>query len=387
MNTPHSVYYIDTSGKLEELCRSLMDCDWLALDTEFLREKTYFSRFCLLQIATETSVACIDPLALSSLTPLLDLLYTPGIVKVFHAGRQDLEIFFHLWGRLPRPIFDTQLAAPLLGFPEQISYASLVFDMLGIRLEKSHSRTDWSRRPLSQEQLRYAAEDVIYLGMIYQKLRAQLTELRRLDWLDDDFNKLVDPALYENRPELAWQRVTAAHQLKGAQLSVLQTLAAWREEVARREDLPRNWLLRDEVMLDLARIQPTTPEELASLRGIGERVARRRGGELCQLIREARNRPPQDVAARPKPTRRTAEQEALLDVLMGVVRLIAERNRLNPAVIGGRKDLEQLLDTSGFCRLQTGWRKNLVGDELEAILRGAHSLSVVNGQLRVNDHA
>ncbi len=387
MNIHYSVDYIDTSEQLAELCHSLTHSGWLALDTEFLREKTYFPKFCLLQIATDTRVICIDPLAITTLTPLLELIYAPDIVKVFHAGRQDLEIFYHLWGKLPFPIFDTQIAAPLLGYPEQISYAALVYELLGRQLNKAHSRTDWSRRPLSQEQLRYAADDVIYLGMIYQKLSEQLGELARLEWLEDDFNKLISSSLYENRPELAWQRITAAYQLKGAQLSVLQALAAWREEVARKQDLPRNWLLRDDVIVDLARMQPNSVEALSSLRGLSERVVRRHGNQLCQLIREAQSRLPNDVAARPKPVRRSVEQEALLDVLMGVVRLIADRNRLHPAVIGGRKELEQLLDDPEHCRLRTGWRKNLVGDELDAILQGARSLSVVRGQLQVNERA
>ncbi|WP_347257800.1 ribonuclease D, partial [Methylocaldum sp.] len=163
--TPLSqISYIDSPSQLQDFCRAVENSPWLAVDTEFLREKTYFPKFCLLQIATADKIACIDPLALESLDPVADLLFDPAITKVFHAGRQDLEIFFHLWGKLPAPIFDTQIAAPLIGLPEQISYAGLISELLGITLGKGHARTDWSLRPLADAQLRYAADDVVHLG-------------------------------------------------------------------------------------------------------------------------------------------------------------------------------------------------------------------------------
>ncbi|HUL10883.1 MAG TPA: ribonuclease D [Methylococcaceae bacterium] len=387
MNNPAPPLYVDSPHSLRHFCDSLRGARWLALDTEFLREKTYFPKFCLLQIAAENGVACIDPLALKSLHPLLEIIYDPNITKVFHSGRQDLEIFYHLCGKLPTPVFDTQIAAPLLGFAEQISYAGLVGELIGVNLNKAHARTDWARRPLSPEQLRYAADDVIYLSAVYQKLLPRLDKLGRLDWLGEDFAELTDPALYENPAELAWQRVSGAHQLKGQQLSVLQALAAWREQTARAKDLPRGWLLKDETIFDLARQQPTRAEELRAVRGIDDRTVSLHGPILWHLIQEARDRPPPPIELKPRPTKKTAEQEALLDVLMAVIRLRAAQNTLNPAILASRKDLEQLLEQVDNARLLQGWRKKMVGAELAAVLDGELSLTIAGGRLLIRPHA
>jgi len=387
MKNATPLLYVDTPERLRHFCDSLQGARWLALDTEFLREKTFFPKFCLLQIASENGVGCIDPLKLESLHPLFEIIYDPAITKVFHAGRQDMEIFYHLCGRLPAPVFDTQIAAPLLGFAEQISYAGLVSELLGVNLNKAHARTDWTRRPLSPEQLRYAADDVIYLAAIYQKLLARLDQLGRLDWLEGDFAELTDPVLYENPAELAWRRVSGAHQLKGSQLAVLQALAAWREQTARGKDLPRGWLLKDEAIFDLARQQPTRAEELRAVRGIDDRFVKTHGLIVCQLIQEARSRAPMPVELKPRPARKTAEQEAVLDVLMAVVRLRAAQNTLNPAILASRKDLEQLMDQAEDAKLLQGWRKKMAGEELAAVLGGEVSLTIAGGSLLVCPHA
>ena len=382
-----SPLYIDTADKLRELCESLASVPWIALDTEFLREKTYFPKFCLLQIAAGEVVACVDPLAVEDLSPLLAILLDPGVTKVFHSGRQDMEIFYHLCGKLPGPVFDTQLAAPLLGLAEQVSYAGLVAELLGVNLTKSHSRTDWSRRPLSPEQIRYAADDVIYLAQAYRALLPRLEQLGRLGWLDGDFAELADPALYENPPALAWQRIGGVYQLKSKALSIVQTLAAWREQTARAQDLPRGWILKDDALLDLARQQPVNAEQLSHVRGIDERMAKRHGATICKLIQEAAARPPQALADKGRSPKKTAEEEALLDLLMAVVRLRAAQNTLNPSTLAGRKDLEQLLDEEPHARLLHGWRKAMAGDELVAVLRGELGLKVEGGRLRVERHA
>jgi len=176
--------FVDTSQSLAQLCRRLRDSDWLALDTEFVRDRSYYPRLCLLQVANEEVVACIDPLALPDMAELFSVIYDPGITKVFHAGRQDLEILYHLFGKLPQPLFDTQIAAALLGWGDQIGYGALVKAMLGVELPKAHSRTDWSIRPLSPEQIRYAADDVRYLRQLYQRQRQRLDELGRTEWLE-----------------------------------------------------------------------------------------------------------------------------------------------------------------------------------------------------------
>jgi ribonuclease D len=385
--TPLSqITYIDSPRQLRDFCEAVKNASWLAVDTEFLREKTYFPKFCLLQIASADKVACIDPLALESLEPVADLLFDPAITKVFHAGRQDLEIFFHLWGQLPAPIFDTQIAAPLIGLPEQISYAGLISELLGMTLGKGHARTDWSLRPLTDAQLRYAADDVIHLGTAYLKLRRQLEALGRLDWPEGDFFAMLNSQLYENAPEQAWQRIGGHYQLNASQLAVLQALAAWREDNARQQDIPRSWLVKDEVLFDLARLQPTNADKFKLIRGLDERIVKRYGGQLCRIIEEAKHRPPPAVSLKPRQAKKTPEQEALLDVLTAVVRLRAAQHTLNPAVLAGRKDLEQLMEEPEQSKLLQGWRKAMAGAELEALLQGERQLRVINGRLRMEPH-
>ena len=219
-----TIQYINTPGQLANLCEQIKKESWLALDTEFLREKTYYPKFCLLQIATPEWVACIDPIALPRLDDLFEVLYNPAIVKVFHSCRQDLEIFYQSTGKLPAPIFDTQIAAPLLGFQDNPGYAMLVSSLLSINLNKAHTRADWSKRPLTEAQIEYAADDVIYLCQIYQIMVQKLTELGRIDWLKRDFAELTNPSLYTVAPEKAWFKIKGKNKLTGKQLSIIQTL-------------------------------------------------------------------------------------------------------------------------------------------------------------------
>ena len=200
MKNFNDYHFIDTSDDLVDLCLQLQSEEWLAVDTEFLRESTYFPKLCLLQIATPQFVACIDTISINEINSLVDLIYNPNITKVMHAARQDMEIFYHMRGTVPQPIFDSQLAAPLLGHPEQIGYAALVEAFLGVHLNKAHTRTDWSHRPLSHAQLQYAADDVRYLAQLYPLLRGKLEQMERLSWLSDDFAALADPSQYDPLP-------------------------------------------------------------------------------------------------------------------------------------------------------------------------------------------
>lgn len=338
-----AIQYIDTPQKLDELCRQIAKESWLALDTEFLREKTYYPKFCLLQIATPEWVACVDPIALDDLGALFEVIYNPKIIKVFHSCRQDLEIFYQLTGKIPQPIFDTQIAAPLLGYQENPGYAMLVSSFLNINLSKAHTRTDWTVRPLSQAQLQYAADDVIYLCQIYQTMLKKLAELNRLDWLESDFAMLNDPELYEISPKNAWLKIRGKNKLTGKQLSIVQTLAEWREQTAQKEDRPRNWLLRDDMMFELAKQQPGTVEEMLKVHNINERMVSKHGKILCQLINEAKQRPPIPLHENGRSPKKTQQQEAILDILTALVRIRADENSLNPAILADRKALELLL--------------------------------------------
>ena len=383
MTSASNVLYIDTPASLDAFCQQLGTAAWIALDTEFLREKTYYPKLCLLQIATPETVACIDPLALEDLSPLLAIIYDEGITKVMHSGRQDMEIFFHIHGRPPSPVFDTQIAALLLGYADQIGYANLVKEMLGIELDKLHTRADWSVRPLSADQLQYAADDVVYLADIYQKIMAQLAAMGRLAWLAEDFERLASPDLYGNPPELAWLKVKGGNRLKGASLSALQALAKWREATAQRKDRPKGWILRDDALVDIARHRPLSIEALGKIRGLSEGLARNSGKVLVELVREAADRPPvpfPDTGKRIKPT---PDQNVLVDVMMALVRMSGEQNDLNPAVLASRKQLEQLVHGETDISLMQGWRKKFVGEQLARFLHGDLNLSVADGRLVV----
>jgi ribonuclease D len=381
MSSAIPVDYIDTPAALSALCEQLADSPWIALDTEFLREKTYYPKLCLLQLAVPGMAACIDPLALDDLSPLMDLLFNEKIIKVMHSGRQDMEIFYHLNAKVPAPVFDTQIAAPLLGYPDQVGYGNLVKTVLDISLDKLHTRDDWSLRPLSQEQIRYAADDVIYLVDIYQVLRDRLQELGRLDWLAADFAHLSNPDIYENPPEQAWLKVKGANRLRGASLAVLQDLAKWREEQSRTRDRPKGWVLRDDAMIDIARHRPASLDALKRIRGLNERLLERSGKALVELVMTAANNKPLPAPDKGVRTTLSAAQDATVDMMMAVVRVSAAENDLSPAVLASRKQLEQLLlqDNRESGILQ-GWRKPLVGDRLLALLDGSLTLSVQDGE-------
>ena len=377
--------YINTTEQLKELCQRLQDCEWLAIDTEFMREKTYYPQLCLLQIGTPEITACIDPLAIEDLSPVLDLIYKPTMTKVFHAGGQDLEIFYHLRDALPAPVFDTQIAAPLLGFPEQAGYARLVEDIVGVSLKKTHTRADWSHRPLSEAQLEYAADDVVYLCQIYKVLLEKLSEKGRLDWLKDDFSQLSDITRYQNPPEKAWLRVKAARKLRSSQLATLQALAAWREQQAQKENLPRGWLIKDDVMADIARQQPGTAEELGRIRGLGERTIKRRSEVILNIINSNRKSVPDAMPGYTKMAKPSTAQEAVIDLLNAVVHFRADEHQLNPAQLVSRKQLQQIVLGESTSDLLKGWQGKLIGQELEAAMNGDLSLSVKDGALVLID--
>lgn len=381
---PNSIQYIDTAPKLENLCRKLASADWVAVDTEFMREKTYYPQFCLLQLATPDWAACIDPLALPSLQALLEVLFRPELLKIFHSARQDLEIFYWLTGKLPLPLFDTQLAAPLLGFQENPGYGMLVSSLLNINLSKAHTRTDWNQRPLSAEQLRYAADDVIYLEQIYQVMQRQLTELGRADWLTDDFAQLARIESYQALPKDAWLKIRGKNKLTGRQLSVLQTLAEWRERTAQQENRPRNWLLRDDTLIDVAKLQPENVEALGKIRDVNERVVRRHGTVLCQLIAKAKQLAPVKLEDYQKLPKLTPQQEAIVDILTAIVRLRAEANAINPVILATRKDLEMLVTGHPECLLLHGWRYSMAGRELAELLQGKQWLAICSGEIQIN---
>jgi ribonuclease D len=376
--------FVDKPDDLIRLCEQLKGSEWLALDTEFIREKTYYPRLCLIQICNGEVAACVDPLKLGDLGPLLDILYDGSILKVLHAARQDLEIFLHDYKRLPMPVFDTQPAAALLGHGDQIGYANLVKLLLNVELPKDQTRTDWSQRPLDQQQQRYALDDVVYLGQIYLHMRGHLFDRERLQWLAADFATLVDPHTYFPDPQDMWKRTKGRQNLRGRQLMVLQKLAAWRETRARERDMPRKWVLKDEVIVELSRRMPKDAAGLAKIRGLEPGQIRREGDTLIRLIEEGAQTPreqwPNDKG-RASPL--DAQQEAMVDLLSAALRLIADEHQLSPMAVAPRKELEKLVRGEPDCILREGWREALAGQRLTQLLRGELHLESRGGRLQM----
>lgn len=382
----HSFEYIDDQGELPRVCAALNDAPYLCVDTEFMREKTYYPRLCLLQLASPDAVFCIDPLRIDDLSPVLDLLYRTDILKVLHAAKQDLEIFYHLRTQVPAPVYDTQVAAALLGHNDQVGYGTLVQQELGVTLDKAHTRTDWSQRPLEAGQLRYAADDVIYLRQIYVRQREALEKLGRSRWLQEDFQALVDPDQYAAHPEQAWQRVKEARRLKPAQLGILQRLAAWRERRAMDLNRPRRWVMRDEILVELARRAPTGLAALERVRGLEKGQVDRLGAELLREIEAGRALPAHELPTTEPRLTLSPEQEALVDAMMAVLRLRAASESLSPAMLANRSTLAQLVQGDDDVAVLHGWRGALVGEQLRALLDGRLWLGTEQGMLRLRDH-
>lgn len=378
-----SFEYITNNEQLADLCHQLSTAKTLALDTEFIREKTYYPRLCLIQIASPEVVACIDPLSISDMQPLWDLLLNKDCLKVLHAARQDLEIFYNLLGEIPQPVFDTQLVATVLGYGEQIGYGNLIKKVLNIDLQKGHARTDWSQRPLSPEQLEYAADDVRYLIQAYPVLIQSLSDLHRSNWLTDDFNELVQVSLYEVNPEQAWQRISGNTRLKGQQLAILQQLAAWRENEAKQRDKPRKWILADDLLINLAQHPPKDMAQLQRLRGLSENLLNRHGEELLRLIKTGQSQPREAWPILKFKARLSVEQEALADSIMALIRLRATQNQITATLLATRKDIDRILLGERELPLLTGWRAALAGHDVLAYLSGKLALQVIDQHLVV----
>lgn len=367
--------FVDTQEQLADLCRELASCDVVAIDTEFLREKTYYAQLCLIQIATENIIACVDPLNIDDLSPFLDVLYEPQRTKVLHSARQDLEIFFDWRGEVPKPIFDTQVAATLLGYGDQLGYAKLVKAMLGQSVDKEHTRTDWSQRPLDEAQVHYAMDDVRFLIPIYREQLRRLQQRGREGWLQEDFDKLTDNQLYLPHPEDLWRRIKGARTLKPRQLAVLQQLAIWREQQARALNRPRKWLVSDDVIVDIARRGPVSPDALEKIRGCNSFV-KKSAADILDTINAAKALPESQWPVLERVAALTVQQEAMVDLLMSIVRVRAQENDVTPAVLVTRKDLEHLVLDRDHGAVVTGWRYELVGKELLECLEGKRVIAI-----------
>ncbi len=370
---------IENFEDLTLFINKLEGTDWIALDTEFIREKTYYANLCLIQIEANGHRACIDPIAINDLSPLTTLLHDPKITKVFHAAHQDLEILLQITGKVPAPIFDTQVAASVLGIGDQMGYARLVENMLGVSLAKTQSRTDWSRRPLKSAQLEYAIDDVRYLAQIYPQMMEKLNANNRFQWLEKDFEKAVNPETYAINATERWKKVRGNQVLKRSHLAVLRELAAWREEKAEQSNRPRKWIISDDILLDLSRQQPSNSKQILEIRGVNPNTEKYHKTWLT-LIEKAKALPESEWPELPRAKKPSPTQNAMIDLLMIVLQVQAKKNGITAAGIATRKQIANMVQ-SGSASLSDDWRGAIVNDEFARVLSGEVVVGVKDGKV------
>lgn len=380
---PHRMRIITSSGDLTSACQHLSTNDFVAVDTEFMREQTFWPQLCLIQLAVPGDALIIDPLAKGiDLAPFWDLMGNEDVVKVFHAARQDIEIVFAKTGLVPHPVFDTQIAAMVCGFGESISYVNLVKKVTGADLDKSSRFTDWSRRPLSEKQLKYALADVTHLRDIYDHLKRELEVSSRSAWLKEEMGVLTDPATYESHPENAWQRLKLRVRNRKS-LAVLIELAAWRERQAQAQNVPRSRILRDEALYDIANQAPTTTDKLSELRTLSQGFSRSaRAKEIIEavklgLARDVKTLPPINHGQQ-----LSAGAAALIDLLRVLLKASAARHKVAPRLIAGSSDLERIaLEAEPDIPALKGWRRRLFGEDALRLKRGEIALTLDSGEV------
>jgi len=376
---------INTTDALAEACRALQEHDFVAVDTEFMRETTFWPQLCLIQAAAGPVEVMIDPLAERiDLAPLLELLSDPGTMKVFHACRQDVEIFFHMnGGAVPQPLFDTQIAAMAVGLGDSISYDNLVRQVLGRPIDKGPRFTDWSRRPLSKNQLVYALADVTHLRDLYPKLREQLDTLGRADWVAEEMQILTDPGTYRMDPDEAWRRLKL-RKTSAKWLAALKAAAAWREREAQTRDMPRSRVVKDDGLYELAHAAPTSLDELAGLRAVPRGFERSRPAE--RLIAEMNVAMADPKAYAPAVERSDPPPSNLgpvVEMLKVYLRVVAEKAGVAPRLIANVPDLEKLAasDDADIAALK-GWRRKIFGEPALRLKHGELALVLEDGAVQ-----
>ena len=356
---------ISTADDLAAALERWRDAPWLAVDTEFVREDTYFANLCLVQVGDGRAQACVDALAVD-LAPLFAFLQQAQPLKVMHSAGQDLELFVQRGGDCPRPLFDTQIAAALLGHGEQLGYAALVQRRLGLAVDKSLSRTDWSKRPLSEAALNYAADDVRHLATLYPALRAELEQRGRLPWLEAECARMTDAGRYRPDPALAWRSIKGLGRLPPAEQQLAARLARWREDEALRRNRPRRWILDDTPVCQIALRRPATLAALSEVEGVSAKLVQRAGEALLALI----NEPVADATPLVVEARDTPAQKAQIQGLLDLLRNRATAEEVSPTLVATRSDIERLVreGPQAPIPLLSGWRRELLGEELLAKL-------------------
>lgn len=354
----------------------------LAVDTEFLREKTYYPRLCLLQLATAEESAIVDPILVKDLSCIADLFRDTRITKVFHACGQDLEVIYAAMGCVPDPIFDTQVAAAFLGHRQQIGYGPLVEAYCGVHLAKAESLTDWSKRPLDAAQLRYAEEDVSYLPGIYERMLSELVEKGRLGWVLPEFQSMLDPSKIVTKPEEAYLHLKRSTSLTKSQLAIAREICAWREREAARLDVPKRWVLSDEIVVECCRRQPTVPARLLRIRGT-EQLTQASIAAVCNAVKRGLSADISDIKVAHRHARPSAETESVVDLMYALLRIKADRYGIASQVIATRDDLLEFLRHPEASPLSTSWKKEVIGDDLTRLLQGEIGLTVKDGGIEL----
>lgn len=375
--------YISTYEELSAFCERAARFNAIAVDTEFLRERTYHPRLCLVQVATPDECVVIDVIAIDNLAPLAILMRDEGTVKVFHACSQDMEVLNYTLGALPAPIFDTQIAAAFLGERMQTSYNGMVHAFCGVTLPKSESLTDWSRRPLTPEQIEYALDDVRYLIKAYDVIMERLDESGRASWVLDEIKPLTDRSHYVVDRRVAFKRVKRVNSLTRRQLAVARELAAWREARAEYSNIPRKWLMSDEVLIALSKRPPHDAASLRRVRGTEQLSDADVAGALSVIARGESC--PADkypfIARTHKPA--SPELESVIDLMYALIRLVGERSGVATAMIASRDDLVDYVDRPQDSPLREGWRFELVGTLIDDLLNGDIGLTVKDRALEI----
>ena len=383
--TETQTQFITTTEALASLCARLAQEEFITVDTEFMREKTYYPELCLVQLAGTGDVAVVDAMAKGiDLAPLGELLAKPEPVKVFHACRQDVEIFLLLFGAVPLNLFDTQVAAMVAGFGDQVGYDSLVQSLTGGHIDKTHRFSDWSARPLTKAQIDYAAADVTHLRTVYEKLSARLRVEGRLDWVGQEMEVLADPNTYRVDPVKAWERLKLRTNNR-RQLALVQAIAAWREREAQRINIPRGRLLKDEQIPEVAALAPENAEALTRARGISAGFANGKSGvSLLAAIAEAKALGEADLPKVERPRDTPRASPALVALLKVLLNAAAEQNNVAARLVASSEEIEALaLDENAPNPILEGWRREMFGEDALRLIRGEIALSTQGKRIKI----
>ena len=380
---------ITTSSDLAAFCARLARHPFVTVDTEFLRETTFWPKLCVIQLASTDEAVAVDALAPGlDLGPFFDLMIDPAVVKVFHAARQDVEIIWHLSKRIPTPLFDSQVAAMVLGYGDSISYDQLVQRTNGTQLDKTSRFTDWSKRPLSTAQIDYAIADVTHLRDIYVKLTGELEKRGRTDWVAEEMGVLTSPDTYRQEPERAWERFHNRVR-KPRELAVLMEVAAWREREAQGRNVPRSRVLKDDALFDIALTGPKTPEALGAMRSIPKGWERSRDGlAVVEAVNAGLARDPRSLPPIEKHRPQTQSQSATVELLKVLLKMVAEKHHVAAKVVATSDDLDRIAeDDEADIGALKGWRREIFGDKALALKHGRLALAIERGRVTTVERA